>query len=270
MLKEISSSHYLIRELVVKNLKVRYSRPALGFFWAFLSPLFMTLIFYTFFSLILKVQIKEAPFLLYLMSAVFPWSFFQDSLMSSATSLVDNRNLIRESNIPHYLVPFSIVLANAVIFLPSLCILIITVLFILKGLPVFIIFLPAVFAIHLIITTGLSIIISILYVKCRDIKYILEAVLLLFFYSTPIFYSIDLVKSSSSPLLFKIYTYNPFVGICNLYRAALFKGFYGFIQKDTGLLSVAVVPVFFAIGIFALGIFLYRKNKTKINDYLSY
>jgi lipopolysaccharide transport system permease protein len=270
MLKEILSRKHLIFELVFKNLRVRYSRPILGFIWAFLSPLLIVAIFYIFFSLILKVKTKEAPFFLYLMSAVFPWSLFQDSLMSSATSLVDNRNLIREFNLPHYLVPFSIVLANSIIFLPSLCILIITALFVLKGLPVFILFLPVVFAIHLMITTGLSIIISILYVKYRDIKYMLETIMLLFFYSTPVFYSIDLVKSSFTPFLFKIYIYNPFVGICNLYRATLLKGFYNVIQKDTGSLSILVVPVFFAMGVFALGIFLYRKNKAKINDYLFY
>ena len=265
-----SQKQNLIRELVLKNLKIRYFSSALGFAWAFLSPFFTVAIFYAVFSLILKIQIKEAPFFLYLMSGVFPWSFFQDSLMSAATSLVDNRNLIKESNFPQYLLPVSIVLANAIIFLPALFILLIAALFIFKGLPVFAVFLPLVLAIHIAITMGLSIIISILYAKCRDIKYILEVVLLLFFYSTPVFYSIYLVKSSFSPLLFKIYIYNPLVGIANLYRAALFKGFYNSVEKDAGFLPIVIVPILFTIAILALGLFLYRKNKTTINDRLAY
>src|SRR3989338_3576328 len=94
----------LIQQLVLKDLKMRYSRPMLGFFWAFLSPFLAVTVFYAVFSLALKIQIKEAPFFLYLMSAVFPWRFFQDSLMSSVTSLVDNKNLIKESGFAHYLI----------------------------------------------------------------------------------------------------------------------------------------------------------------------
>ena len=110
----------LIRELALKDLKIRYSRPALGFLWAFLSPILTVAIFYVIFGLVLKVKTEEAPFVLYLMSGIFPWMFFQDSIFKSITSLVDNKNLIKESNFPHYLIPVSIVMTNAIIFLPSL------------------------------------------------------------------------------------------------------------------------------------------------------
>lgn len=228
------------------------------------------LIFYVVFSLFLKVNIKEAPFLLYLMSAVFPWNFFQDSIMRSTASLVDNRNLIRESRFPHYLIPISIILANVINFLPSLIILIICSGLFLKGLPGFIIFLPIVLIIHLIITMGLSIILSVFYVRWRDLKFILEPVLLLLFYLTPVFYPLSLVKNSFSPLLFKVYAYNPFVGVLNLYRSAVLRGFYGFIREDVGVLPFVIMPFVFAILVFFLGIYLYKKNKNIINDYLSY
>jgi len=230
----------------------------------------MVLVLYAVFHFIIKVQIKEAPFLLYLMSAIFPWSFFSDSLLSSSSSLIDNKNLIKESNLPHYIVPISIVLTNAVVFLPSLFILISITLFVSKGLPVFIIFLPAILFIHLIITIALSIIVSILYVKFRDIKYISETLLFLFFYSIPVFYSIDLIKTTFSPFLFKIYIYNPFLGICNLYRLMLLKGFYRTMQETDSLFSAIVMPAFFATAVSLWGIFLYKRNKAKLNDYISY
>jgi ABC-type polysaccharide/polyol phosphate export permease len=270
IVKEILFKRSLIKELVLKDLKVRYSRPLLGFFWVILSPLLLVLIFYIVFSLFLKVKIREAPFLLYLMSAVFPWNFFQDSIMRSATSLVDNKNLIRESCFPHYLIPISIILANAINFLPSLMLLIICSGLLLKGLSIFIIFLPLVLITHLTITTGLSIMLSVLYVRWRDIRFILEAILVLLFYLTPAVYSICLVKNSFSPLLFKVYIYNPFVGTLNLYRSAVLRGFYSFIQKDLGALPLAIIPFVFAILVFLLGFYLYKKNKDIINDYLSY
>lgn len=269
IIKEIFIRRNLIRELVLKDLKLRYSRPVLGIFWVFLSPFLTVAVFYIVFSLILKVKIAEAPFVFYLMSAVFPWRFFQDSLICSATSLVDNKNLIRESNFPHYLIPFSINLTNIIIFLPSLIILI-TTSFILKGISILTLLLPAVLAIHFILTLGLSIMFSIFYVKWRDIKYILEVILLLLFYLTPACYSLYLVKDSFSPVLFKVYIYNPFTIILNLYRVTLCKGFYSSIEKEIGLISLIFVPIVFAIAVLLLGIYLYRKNKASINDYLPY
>lgn len=269
-MKKILARQNLIRELVLKNLKIRYSMPVLGFFWAFLSPLLIVGILYLVFSVILKVKTEEAPFVLYLMSAIFPWYFFHDSLVCSATSLVDNRNLIKESGFPHYLVPLSIILANMIIFLPSLVILIAVSAFILKGLPVLVVYIPVVLVIHFTMTFGLSIMLSIAYVRWRDIKYILEAVLLLLFYLTPVFYSIYLVKTAFSYPLFKAYLYNPFTGILNLYRAMLLKGFYPVIQRDVGLFLIVVVPAIFAILFLLLGFYVYKINKNSINDYLSY
>ncbi|MDD4939329.1 MAG: ABC transporter permease [Candidatus Omnitrophica bacterium] len=270
MLKEIFRRRDLIRELVLKDLKIRYSRPLLGFAWAFLSPLLTVAIFYVVFSVILQVKTKEAPFLLYLMSAVFTWRFFQDSVASSTTSLVDNKNLVLESQLPHYLIPLSIILANAVNFLPSLFILIITSLFFLKGLPVFIVFLPVILAVHLILTTGISLISSIVYVRFRDMKYVVEALLPILFYLTPAFYSIYLVKDSLPPSLFNLYIYNPFVGVLFLYRLAVLRGFYPAIGEEIGLPGLIICPLIFSAIIFLLGIRFYKRNEKNINDHISY
>ena len=270
VLKEIYVRRNLIRELVAKDLKARYLRPVLGFFWAFLSPLLIVGIFYLVFSVLLKVKTQEAPFILYLMSGVFSWKFFQDSLMSSVSSLIDNKNLIRESNFPHYLIPMSIVLANGINFLPSLAILVITALLALKGLPVFFLLLPVVLAVHVGLAIGLSIILSIAYVRWRDTRYILDAVLLVLFYLTPAFYSIFLVKDSFPSFWYKLYIYNPLVGILNLYRSATLRGFYSLIKEVAGLPGLIAAPVIFAITILVFAFYFYKRNKSTINDYLAY
>ncbi|MFC1623896.1 ABC transporter permease [Candidatus Omnitrophota bacterium] len=270
IIKEISDRRNLIKALVLKDLKIRYSRPMLGFFWTLLAPFLMVIIFYIIFSFILRVNTTEYPFFLYLMSSVFPWRFFHESLICSASSLVDNKNLIKESNFPHYLVPISIVLANLLNFLPSLVLLIAISFFILKTLPVFIVFVPIVLCTHLIITIGLSIVVSVLYVRWRDIKYILDAVLLFLFYLTPAIYSINLVKNSFPQSLFSIYMCNPFVGLVNLYRLMFLKGFYATVKHDVTFLNLIIIPVVFGVSILLLGFHFYRKNKNSINDYLFY
>jgi lipopolysaccharide transport system permease protein len=270
IIKDSLAKKNLIVELVRKDLKIRYSRPILGFFWAFLLPFLTAVIFYLIFSLILKIQIAEAPFLLYVMSAIFSWRLFQDSIMASATSLIDNKTLIRESNFPHYLIPVSIALANVINLLPAFLILTVVSLCILKGLSLFILLLPIVLLVHLAITLGLSIAVSIFYVKWRDIKYILEALLMLLFYFTPVFYSISLIRNIFPDLLYKIYIYNPFVCILNLYRLALLKGFYALTKKQLSFTLCFLITFIFAILVLCWGLYLYRKNKDIINDYLSY
>jgi len=258
----------LVRELVIKDLKLRYGRPALGILWAFLTPLLTVVVFYIVFSLIFKIQIEEAPFFLYLMTAIFPWSFFQSCLMSSTSSLLENKNLIRESIFPHYCIPISIALANTINFIPSLFIMIIISAIVKKGLPVFIVLLPAILLIHLSMIIGLAIIFSVLYVRWRDLKYLLEAVLLFLFYLTPSFYSISMVKDAFPDFLSKLYMYNPLVEIINLYRIVLLKGFYQGLHKEVGLFVLIGVPLLFALAVLLFSVYIYKIKRKNLNDYL--
>ena len=204
------------------------------------------------------------------MVAVFSWNFFQNSLISSATCLTDNKNLIRESGFAHYLIPVSIVLANIINFFPALLVLLVISLYVLKGASIYILLLPAILSIHITITIGLTIIVSILYVKWRDIKYVLEAVFMPLFYLTPAFYSIFLIKSILPDFLYKIYIYSPFVSILYLYRIALLKRFHAAMNNDISIFISIISSSIFAVFVFWLSAFIYKKNKDVINDHLSY
>jgi lipopolysaccharide transport system permease protein len=130
--------------------------------------------------------------------------------------------------------------------------------------------LPFVLLIHLTLTAGLSVIFSILYLRRRDIKYILDVLLLLFFYLTPAFYSISLVKESFPGLAFKLYLFNPLVCVLTLYRITLIKGFYAATGGELSALTAFLVSLAAAIAVLSLAFWYYRANKDKINDYLSY
>ncbi len=270
IVKEIGQGRDLIRELVIKDLKLRYSRPMLGFFWALILPLSTVFIFFVVFSLFLKVKVEEAPYILYLMTAVFTWRFFQDSLSGAASSLMDNRNLLREARFPAYLIPLSVVLANGINFLPCLLIMIASAFFMMKGLPAFVFLLPVVLAIHFLVTAGLSIVFSILYLKWRDVRYILETVLTFLFYLTPAFYSLSFVRTTLSPALFRLYLCNPLTGILNLYRCSIIKDFPGFVVPDGGIVFAMISPVLFGVLILGGSLYFYKRNRDAIYDHLSY
>lgn len=270
LIKGMIANRDLISELVSKDLKVRYSSVALGFIWALLAPLFMAGVIFLVFSLFLKVEIKEAPFMIYLMSAVFTWRFFQEGLTSAATSLVDNKNLLKDSTLPHYCIPVSVVLAQAINFLPALIIFVIFSGVVLRGFSAFLVFLPVVFLIQLTMTLGLAVALAVWYVKWRDVKYILESVLLLLFYAIPVFYSLDLVKNSLKPGLFQAYISDPLVGILCLYRITTIKGYYAAITGSAGFWFLAVIPLVFSLFSLAAAGSIYGRNKDQINDYLNY
>jgi len=266
-----SGKSNLVRELVKREIKVRYQRHFLGFAWAFLAPILMIAVFYLVFVKFLSVDLPEVPFMLYLMSAVFPWTFFQDSLLGSTTTLVNNKNLIKESAFPHYFLPVSLALSNAVVFIPAMCVTIIVSAIMMKGLSLLVFFLPIIVLLHFAIIAGLSVISSILYVRLRDIKYILDALLLFLFYLTPVFYSLSLPAKNLPGTLGKIYLCNPFVGILNLYRISLLKGYYNnVVPQHTTLAEMIIPPVILAVISLAGAFYFYRKNKGTINDYLSY
>ena len=107
-LSVVSRYSDLLRELVVRDLKVRYSRPLFGFFWAFLLPVAQAGIFFLIFSVFLKIEIVEVPFILYVMSSVVTWRIFHDSVMQSVTALLDNRALVKESRFPHPVIPLQL------------------------------------------------------------------------------------------------------------------------------------------------------------------
>ena len=269
-LNQVYSGRELIWELAMRDLKVRYSRPFLGFLWAFIFPIFTVSIFYLVFSCILKISIEGTPFLLYLMSGLFAWNFFQESIASSTSSLMQSRNLLKESGFPHYFIPLSIIIANTINALPSLGILCAVSAFFLKGLPMAIIFFPVLLLVQLCIAFALSLIASVAYVKWRDSKYIVDMFLLLCIYLTPTFYSLQQVKNTLPSWAFKLYLSNPLVGILNGYRIIFLKGFTDSLRPYVDYVNLIIIPCAWGIGLLCLAIVIYRKAKAWINDYLSY
>jgi ABC-type polysaccharide/polyol phosphate export permease len=270
MIREIIAHRSLLYQLIIKELKLRYARPALGFIWAFLSPLLLALIFYLVFAKILKGQVQEAPFFLYLITGILTWSFFSDSVAASTASLVVNKNLIRESRFPQHLIPCAIVLANAVNFIPTLSIVVVASAIILKGLPFLFVLLPLAFFIQLCATLGVSILVSLWYVKWRDVKYIVDSCLLLLLYLTPSFYSLLQVKGVFPQWVYALYLHNPLVSILFLYRVSCLKGFYLYMAREVSLVSVIVTAGAGAAVLLWCARSLYYRWKDSINDYLSY
>ena len=207
-----------LKNLVLRNLRVRYKGSILGFSWAFLNPLLTMLILYVVFSKIMRIQIEQYP--LFLLSALLPWSFFSLSLTDATHSIVDNANLVKKVYFPREILPLSYVLSNFINLLFNLAVLLpILIIFRAQGLKI-VYLLPVVLITHLVFTIGLALFLSCANVYFRDVSHILGIILMFWFYLTPVFYSIDMVPQH----LRSIYLLNPMVSIITMYRNVLFEG----------------------------------------------
>lgn len=270
MINGVIKNRDLLIGLVSKELHLRYQRSALGFFWTLILPLAQALVFYVIFYKLMKTRLEEAPFIPYLMSGVFTWHFFQVSVSAACRSFVENKSLIMESAFPVYLIPVSIVLANAVVFLPTLAVILAVCLCFLGSLPLFVALLPLVFVVHCAITLGVSLSMAIVYVRWRDLTYVLDTLLLLLFYSTPVFYSLTLISTTVSGIGWWLYALNPFTCILNLYRCVFFNGYTDFLSGLGSLAASMFSAVAAGVLFMLIAGWLYSRHKDSIHDHVQY
>ncbi|MEI6809695.1 MAG: ABC transporter permease [bacterium] len=222
-LKSNLSKHYdLIAIMVGRNLKIRYKRSALGFFWTLLNPLFFILI-YAVFLKILKCYDKDNPlFLPMLVTGVITWQFLAMCLNDSLNSILGNANLVARTVFPRIILPLSMTISNVINFLLSLLILAGYAAILKFGgfAPVhfhYLWFLPVIVLTHFALCLGLGLFLSALNVFYRDTEHMVSVALLAWFFLTPIIYPLMAIPQEYQRLAFL----NPMTGIVTAYRTVL-------------------------------------------------
>ena len=114
----------LIQSLVVRELKARYRGSVLGFFWSFINPLMLLLVYSFVFTIVLPNNVEGLqPYALFMFCGILPWTWFSSSLTEAAGSLIAGGNLIKKVLFPAEVLPIVSVLANMVHFFLGLLIL---------------------------------------------------------------------------------------------------------------------------------------------------
>lgn len=272
-IKELLNYRDLLKQFVVRDLKVRYKNSVLGFFWSLLNPLVRVATI----TLVIKyvMQLDIPNYSAYLLVAYLPWVFFQMALLDSSQVILHHRDLLRKVYFPREVLPLSAVASNLVHFVLALVVffayLLVYIHLILNGsgLLVTTLWLPALVAMQCLLIVGLTCFVSCLNVFFEDTKYILTVLLDVFFYLTPVMYPAELVysrlMSSGLPeaykgLLYKLYLLNPMNAITDAYRKLLLPpadltlrgAAVKTLPLDYGMLTVAaVVCVLVAVGGYA-------------------
>lgn len=208
----------LIRNLVLKNLRIRYKGSALGFLWTMLNPMFMMFIYFIFIRL-LRIAI-DLPSLLV---GILAWQYFVMCLSDSVNAITAHPSLIKRTSFPRLVFPLSMVLANLINFLLSLIVLIVflAVYSLFFGYSInlgpALLLLPAVILLQTALVMGFASFFACLNVYFKDIEHIMSILLLAWFFLTPIMYPLDKVQLEASQF-FNLYLLNPMVPVVALYR----------------------------------------------------
>ncbi len=220
-LRQLVRYRGLIQSLVARELKARYRGSVLGFFWSFINPLLLLLIYTFVFNTVLP-GIRPAwlePYALFMFCGILPWTWFASSLSESANVLIAGGNLIKKVLFPAEILPIVAVLANMVHFFLGLPILAAFLVYYSAPLHASeIVWFPAVVAVQLLLTSGLALIVSALTVHFRDIKDILANLLTFWFFATPIIYPM----AQAPPLGKRFLNLNPFTHLAVSYQEILF------------------------------------------------
>lgn len=205
----------LIRELVMRDIRIRYKRSALGFAWTLANPLLYLVVFYFVFKLALDIKIPR--FGAFAFTGILAWGWFQSSLSQSAGAIVGNRELVRSPGFSPAVLPIVIVSSNLVQFLVALVVLLLYQLVIGTGIGLQVWPLPFLIALQFILTLSLAYVIAALNVVFRDVGHLVAVLLQLMFFMTPIFYDASMIPERFQAF----YRLNPMVHFVESYRSIL-------------------------------------------------
>lgn len=252
--KGLIKYQWLLRELVARDLKIKYRRSVLGYLWSILNPLLMMIVLTVVFSNMFRFDIENYP--VYLLSGQILFTFFAEATNMAMSSILAGASLIKKVYLPKYIFPVSRVISSFTTMVFSLIALVIVMLFTKADFYITLIILPLALFYLLIFSVGVSLILSTLIVFFRDTQYLYGVLLTALNYLTPIFYPVSILPD----WLKQIMVFNPMYNFIEIFRKIMIYGQWpGFIEH--------IICLAFAVGTLLIGIFVFKKNQ---NNFILY
>jgi lipopolysaccharide transport system permease protein len=215
---EVVAYRGMLWRLITADLRARYKGSVLGFLWTFLNPLLTLLVYTLVYSFILRMNIPH--YSAFLLVGLLAWNLFSASVQASSRVILSQASIVKKIYFPREVLPLSVVGASLINYLFSLAILF-PYLFI-NGIHLhwtWVAF-PVILLIELLQITGLSLIVAAVNVYLRDVEHVLNILMMILFYLTPIFYSLQLIPKHYQ-VFFKL---NPMASVIIDMQNILFYG----------------------------------------------
>lgn len=251
----IGQNRWLILELVKREVKLRYRGTWIGFFWSLLNPLIMTAVYTLVFAFFLRFAIPKYP--AFLFCGLLPWMWFSEAISTGTNCFVDRSAFLRDTIFPSAILPVTSIATSMMNFLFSLPVLLIILLAFHVTLGWNLMALPLIMAVQFLFTLGIVFFLGTYNVFFRDLRYIVQHVLLAGSFLTPVMYDYSVVPARYQWIL----KLNPMTHVINDYRSIFFHSMYPD-WRDLGLVFAL------SIGLVVLGLWAYQTHKESFAEYL--
>lgn len=246
-IKEIYRYRWLLEQLIARDLKNKYRKSVLGYFWSILNPLLMMIVLTIVFSTIFRFEIPNYP--AYLLSGQLIFTFFAEATGVGMSGILANGAMIKKVYLPKYIFPFSGILSSFTTMIFSMVAMVLVMIGTGNAFHITIILVPVVFLYVLLFSIGIGILLSALLVFFRDIAYLWGVFLTALNYLTPIFYPVDIL-----PKVLKQYmVINPLYDFINMFRKVLLYGQWPTLEEH-------LVCLFLSISAVAIGWYVFEKK----------
>jgi lipopolysaccharide transport system permease protein len=217
---------YLFEQMVRRELRQKYQGSALGIVWYLINPLVLMGAYSVMFGLVLKSPFHLEHYPLFILVGIVVWTFFSQSLLSAAPSLLEQGALIRKARFPRETIPATTVTVQLVVFVLILAIVGPVVMIVQGAVSFALLLLPLYLGCLFAFTLGIAFAVSVLHAYFRDVAPILAAALLPWFFITPIFFrASDFPGSDAHPWLEPLLRWaNPIAPFIDSIRAVLYDG----------------------------------------------
>jgi lipopolysaccharide transport system permease protein len=220
----------LLWELIARDIRLRYRGRVLGLLWSQLGPIASVIVFSLVFTRVIPLRIPNYP--VFMLVGIEVWQWLQGGLSAGATSVVGNRDLVRQPGFPLGILPTFAVASQLVSFVLALPVILGAIGITTGRIPPTAVWLPVLVGVQFVLTLSAAYLLSALQVFLRDTAEILAIGLRLLFFVTPIIYDEDRLLSSRFDILFDI---NPMAHLVTAHRDALLFG------RTPNLMAIAVV-----------------------------
>jgi homopolymeric O-antigen transport system permease protein len=215
-------THYsdLLYTMTMLRLSVRYKQSVLGWLWAVLQPLALMISYTAIFSRVAKVPSEGTPYPVFVLTALLPWVFFSSAISNATIGIVNYGNLVMKVYFPREIIPLSYIAAALFDFCIASFMLGFLMLYYKVALTWNALYALPIFGIFIAFTTAISLVVSAVQVRLRDVSMAIPLVLQVWMFATPVVYPLQSVPAN----IRRIYLMNPTAVLIDNFRRVLLHG----------------------------------------------
>ncbi len=254
----------LVAALSLSEFKLRYFGSVLGYFWTLARPLMLFGVLYVVFTNIVRFGTGTKFYPVLILSGIVLWTYFSEATAGSVVSIFTRENLVRKMAFPISAIPLSTTITATLTLILNLIAVIIFMAISGVTLHWTTLEYPFLIIAIFVITLPFSFILSVLYVRFRDVQHIWDVVIQMGFWASPIIYPIEKVPDNFQRILM----FNPVAAVIQQVRHAVIDPTAPSVIDVMGGVVWLAVPVGIVIALYVISFFVFRSEAPKVAELL--